>query len=241
VQQFTAWLVAFMLAKAPVDRPHFIPEAKETPAETQVRYEQIAADIADVLKTEKPLFKGPDGKIKTSSLILSVMFHESGFRRDVDLGQGQVAKGDHGNSVCMMQLNIGKGRTFQWNTVQNRAVLPSDSASEIVEGWTAQEVLADRKKCIRAGLRVLRASFASCARLPQTDWLRAYASGNCEHGASESASRMGMATRWYTTHKPSFDDTTLDAPPAAVPAPLAELLHQQGPSQVRFITLYQTP
>lgn len=217
MQQYIAWLMAFMLSKAPVDRPHYIPEAKESAAEARTRYEQIATDIAEVLKTERPLFKGKDGKIRTSSVILSVMFHESGFRRDVDLGLGKLAKGDNGNSVCMMQLNIGKGKTMKWNTVQDRAALPSDPPSEVQEGWTAKEILADRKKCIRAGLRVLRLSFGSCSSMPQKDWLRVYASGSCQGGAKESASRMGLAMRWYSAHPPGFDDSVLLPPAPATP------------------------
>ena len=221
MQQYIAWLLAFMLTKAPVDRPHYIPEAKETQDETRARYEQIANDIADVLKTEKPLFKGADGKIRTSSVILSVMFHESGFRRDVDLGLGKLARGDHGNSVCMMQLNIGKGKTMKWNTVQDRAAYPNDPPAEVQDGWTASEVLADRKKCIRAGLRLLRLSFKACPSLPQKDALRVYGSGSCEGAAKESASRMGLAMRWYAAHPPGFDDSVLLPPPPAPPAPPA--------------------
>jgi len=212
MQQLMNWLVAFMLAKAPLTRPHYIPEAKETVEEGQVRYESIAADIAEVLKDEKPLFKGPDGKLRTSALILSVMFHESGFRRDVDLGLGKLSKGDNGNSVCLMQLNIGKGKTMKWNKVLNRPAYPADPKEDLEEGWTAKEVLADRKKCIRAGLRLLRLSFGSCGPNPK-DWLRIYASGNCKSGAKESASRVGLAQRWYAANKPSFDDTVFLPPP----------------------------
>lgn len=225
MQQFIAWLVAFMVAKAPLNRPHYIPEAKESPAETQARYEQIAHDIAEVLKTEKPLFKGPDGKVRTSSVILSIMFHESGFRRDVDLGLGKLARGDHGNSVCMMQINVGKSRTQKWNKVQNRFALPNDPATELEEGSSAAELLADRKKCIRHGLRLIRLSFASCGRMPQKDWLRVYASGSCSGGEKESASRMGVAMSWYKAHKPSFDDSALSAPLA--PPSLSEKTSDQ--------------
>lgn len=211
--------MAFMLAKAPLDRPTYIKEAKETQEEKRDRYEQIATDIAEVLKTERPLFKGPDGKIKTSSVILSVMFHESGFRRDVDLGIGKMAKGDHGNSVCMMQLNIGQGKTTKWNVVQDRPAYPNDPPAEVEDGWTAKDVLADRKKCIRAGLRLLRLSFGACSALPQKDWLRVYASGSCKEGGKESATRMGLAMKWYSAHPPGFNDSVL-LTPAPLPPPL---------------------
>ena len=208
-----------MVAKAPLNRPHYIPEAKETSAETQARYEQIAADIVEVIKTEKPLFKGVDGKIRTSSVILSVMFHESGFRRDVDLGLGKLARGDHGNSVCLMQLNIGKGHTAKWNRVQGRFALPSDSESDLEAGLSAGDILANRQRCIRHGLRLIRLSFASCGRMPQKDWLRVYTSGSCSGGEKESASRMGVALGWYQAHKPLFDDSSLTAPASPPSSP----------------------
>lgn len=214
MQQLIGWLVAFMLAKAPVGRTHYIPEAKESAEDTRARYEQIATDIAEVLKTEPPLYKGTNGKVRTSSILLSIMFHEGGFRRDVDLGLGKLARGDHGNSVCLMQINVGKGRTAKWNTVKNRAALPADPAEEVVEGWTAKELLEDRQKCVRAGLRILRSSFGACSSMPQKDWLRVYASGSCQGGAKESASRMGLAMRWYSEHKPGFDDSVF-APPSS--------------------------
>lgn len=202
-----------MVAKAPLDRPHYIPEAQETVEQGMARYESIASDVAEVMRTEKPLFKGADGKLRTSALIMSVMLHEGGFRRDVDLGLGAHSKGDHGNSVCLMQLNVGKGRSFAWNVVKDRAPRPADPPSEIQQGWTAKELLADRKKCITAGLRVMRVSFASCGRMPQRDWLRAYASGSCDAGAPESASRMGLAFRWYAANRPAFDDSVLTPEP----------------------------
>ncbi len=228
-----------MLARAPVDRPHYIPDAKETADETRARYEQIATDIAEVLKTEQPLFRGPSGKVRTSSVILSVMFHESGFRRDVDLGLGKYAKGDKGRSVCLMQLNVGAGRTLRWNVAKDRYAIPSDPESEVVEGWTAKEILEDRKKCIRSGLRMLRLSFRACSSMPQQDWLRVYASGSCQGGGRESASRIGLAMRWYGSHPPGFNDSVLDAAVAPVPEPERDATN--NPKPARFVRLFVTP
>jgi hypothetical protein len=195
-----------MMAHAPLDRPQYIAEAKETAPEGAARYNEIATDIVEVMKTERPLFRGPDGKLRTSIIIVSSMLRESGFRRDVDYGLGPHARGDHGNSVCMMQLNIGKGRTARWNIVKDREAWPNDPPDEIQEGWNAQEVLADRQKCIRAGLRVARMSFDHCRFRPQQYWLCGYLSGSCMIAGQESTIRMDLAAKWYQRHKPAFND-----------------------------------
>lgn len=206
---FIAWMVAFITSYAPVGRPQFIPEAKETKDETEIRYNSIATDIATVVMEEDPLFKGPHGRIKTATVMLSIMYHESGFRKDVDLGKGALAKGDGGRSVCMMQLNIGGGRTFDWNKVQKRFALDKDPPIEVEKGWDAKEIAADRKKCIRAGYRIMKHSFTLTASLPVTEWLRVYASGNAEGGSRESKNRMGLALKYFTEHTPDFNDADL--------------------------------
>lgn len=214
---FITWLVAFMTQFAPPGRPTWVPEAKETKIEAEARYESIAQDIQTVISEEEPLFKGPQGRIKTASVILSIMFHESGFRKDVDLGAGKQAKGDGGNSVCMMQLNIGKGRTFSWNTKKLRPALPADPPDEVMEGWTAKDVLADRKKCIRAGYRIIKLSFGATSGLPALEWLRVYASGRSDAGSKESRSRMGLALKYFGEHKPDFVDVDFMAPVKVIP------------------------
>ena len=203
-----AWLVSFMLVQAPPDRPQYIKEAKETVDEAKARYESIATDITAVVfdEDEPALFKGPDGRLKSTAVILSIMSHESSFRRDVDLGLGPLAKGDGGRSVCMMQLNIGGGRTGDWNKVQHRFAYDKDPPAEIEKGWTATEIKADRKKCIRAGLRIMRLSFALTADRPVKEWLNVYASGKADAGVQASGNRMGLALSWYTKNAPTFTD-----------------------------------
>lgn len=210
---FIAWMVAFITQFSPPGRPTFVPEAKESKIEAEARYESIAQDIQTVVSEEEPLFKGPQGRIKTASVILSIMYHESGFRKDVDLGVGKLSKGDGGKSVCMMQLNIGDGRTFSWNTKKNRVALPADPKDEVSQGWTAKEILADRKKCIRAGYRIMKLSFAATSAMPPVEWLRVYASGKSDAGSKESRSRMGLALKYFGEHKPDFDDVNFLTPP----------------------------
>lgn len=200
--------MAFMLAKAPLDRPQPIPE---DPASGRARYEQIAKDVAEVVRTEPSLYKGPDGKLRTTMVVLSTMLFESNFRYDVDYGIGPSAKGDQGRSVCMMQINVGNGRSIAWNTAQNRFAWPHDPPEEVQRGYTAKELVGDRQTCIRTGLRYIRMSFQSCHHMPEKDWLRAYVSGVCHYGAETSMWRMDTAKRWYRQHPPGFDDTVLVA------------------------------
>jgi len=136
----------------------FYPEAKETKEEAELRYQSIAKDLLEVVwdSDEKPLFKGPDGRARTLAMMLGIMRFESGLRRDVDYQLGKYAFGDGGASACLMQVRVGSGKT--------------------PEGWTKED-LKDRKKCFRAALHVLHASFKACRFLPEEYRLSAYTSG----------------------------------------------------------------
>ncbi len=195
-----AWILAFMTAVAPPGRKTFYTEAQETQAEAQARYDDIAKDIVDVVydPQTKVLFGGANGRSRTVSIILSIMLHESGFMKNVDYGVGKYARGDQGRSWCLMQLNIGEGRTLRWNIKEDRPPRWGDNPSDILDGYTGPELVADRQLCIREGLKVLRVSFSSCrGSLPLNQRLRVYASGNCDGGSEGSAARMNTAIRWF--------------------------------------------
>lgn len=194
-------LVAIIVLLSPPGRQSFVPEAQETATQAQERYEQIAASLVDVAyaPTTKPLFSGPRGRLRTLALVASIAYHESGFRRDVDLGLGRARLGksgwnDHGRSWCMMQVHLGK-RTLglpDGTTVETSAAMTQ-------QGWSGLELLQDREKCFTAGLEVIRLSLGSCAKLPEVDRLSAYASGTCDRGASYSRTRMRGAYRIFDT------------------------------------------
>jgi hypothetical protein len=88
----------------------------------------------------------------------------------------------------MMQIRLGRGETT-------------------AEGWTWQELVADREKCFRAGLRIARRSFSACRSLPIEHRLSAYATGSCSFpmtdgivrstpvGHTKSASRIAVARK----------------------------------------------
>lgn len=196
-----AWILAFMVSVAPPGRKTYYTEAQETKEDAQARYQSIAEDLVEVVydpNTKVP-FKGSNGRSRTVSVILSIMLHESGFMKNVDYGVGKYARGDQGNSWCMMQLNVGKGRTLKWNIKHDRRPRWGDDPKDIFDGHTGPELVADRKLCIREGLKILRISFSSCGKfgLPLNQRLRVYASGNCREGAEGSAARMNMAIRWF--------------------------------------------
>jgi hypothetical protein len=154
--------------------------ARET---DRARYTEIASDLASVVydPAEEPLYSGEGGRARTALLLASIAAHESTFRADVEDGR---ARGDGGTSWCFMQLHIGSGKT--------------------VEGWTGQDVTADRKLCFRAGLHIARESFRMCKGLPANEMLSAYASGQC--GRSVESRAMTSRAFAYSQHHPMTDD-----------------------------------
>lgn len=179
-----------MLLAMPPGRQSHIPEAKEDRDQGSERYEQIATAIASVAydADEQPLFPGKRGREATAAMLLAVSYIESGWRRDIDTGEGRTrlarlyGTNDRGNSWCMMQIHLGKRG--------------DDSARVTARGWTGRELLEDREKCFRVGLDMLRLHMNQCRRLPQSEWLRSYVSGSCRHAGEESRVRMSTYNKW---------------------------------------------
>jgi hypothetical protein len=210
VEPIIAWVFSFIVAVAPPDRRHFSEGDRETKEEALARYESIARDLVDVVYSSKmkALFAGPDGRAKTAALVLSMMRFESDFRRDVDFGIA-AGRGDHGRSFCLMQIQTGSGRTWPWNKVKQRFALDKDPPEEVEIGWTGEELLQDRKKCVTAGLRIAKMSFNACGSLPEVERLRVYASGSCGRGVKESVNRFALANRWYKDHPVPMQDAAV--------------------------------
>jgi len=196
-----AWIIALIVSAAPPSRRHHIPEARETEQEARVRYASIAKDLVEVVydANERPLFSGPFGRAKTVTVLLAIMTYESSFRKDVDEGHGKFAKGDGGRSWCMLQVNLGQENAT--GKTPNRIVtLPTGGfrfTTDPTLGWGGEDLVADRRKCIRAGLAIVRNSFNACG--PTTELknkLKVYASGKCTEGEKESQTRMGLALLW---------------------------------------------
>jgi len=203
------WILSFMVKKAPPGRKLWYPESHETSDEAMLRYRAIADDIIHVVydPNVKPIFTGKNGRSRTVAIMLSVMLHESSFMRHVDYGLGKYARGDLGRSWCLMQINIGTGRTSKWNRVHDRAPVWGDPELDIDPGHTGDEMIQDRKLCLLEGLKIMRQSFAVCSKLPLEDRLRSYASGSCEKGSVASRARVLGGMRWFeTTFKKQFTD-----------------------------------
>ncbi len=196
-----AWMMSVMMFWSPPDRPHFIPEAKETKEEAVTRYEEIAKALFDVTYDPdiEPIMGGKYGRAQTSILILSLAFMESGYRRDVDLGIGKEARGDNGKSHCMLQILTGKD-------LNNTTLLQN----AIGKKWSGLDLTNDRRKCFYAGYRMALASFKRCRHLPFKQRLAQYATGSCNAGLLLSEARVNPALKWYSTHvAPLADEVVL--------------------------------
>jgi len=186
METLIAWMVAIMMAAAP-HYTSYVPEAVETPAEMKERYEDIAKDIVNVVydPEETPLYNGARGRARSASTVLAIAYFESSFRKAVDKNLGKEGRGDHGRSWCLMQLNIGEGKT--------------------ADGWSGPELIEDRTKCIRSAYRYIKMSFGACRGLPIEDRLSAYASGRCMTPSIASRRRLNVSSMWFYK-APSVND-----------------------------------
>lgn len=206
------WILNVMTSVAPPHREHFEAEAKESYAQADVRYREIAEAIVDASFDEnvQPAFPGPRGRASTAMLVATTFFMESGFRRDIDLGTSRArlrrsGLNDHGRSWCMGQINLGITRVPD---PERPGTLKETSAATTINGWTGPELLADRRKCVAATINVLRLSMGACANLPPMERLAVYASGTCDNEAGRRASetRMRFFHRWLNRDRPAAKD-----------------------------------
>lgn len=191
MDKIVAWLVAVMVAQGSPAKEvetacwherhdKSVQGACETEDERVARYGQIATAIARVAfdPAETPAFGGQRGRHATAALLLGVSWWEGWrWRRDVDLGLGGRARGS-GSDSCAMQIRlVGEQVT--------------------AEGWGWRDLVGDRDKCFRAGLRIARRSLTACAHLPGPQRLAAYASGSCSLpiGWKKSEERMETVRR----------------------------------------------
>lgn len=207
----TVWLYALMVWLAPPDklaaRPQY-PGWEESESDKQARYQAFAEDLYAVVydPAEAPLFGGHKARAHTAALVLAVAYKESGFAADVDRGpcyrgkDGRSSRCDGGQSACTLQIKLGRGST--------------------AEGWDQSELFADRKKCFRAGLALMRRSYKACSQEGPDYRLNAYASGVCGRGYGKSRERIALARRilFERGPVPQPDQDFLLVPPAA-PAP----------------------
>lgn len=152
------WIFSVMLAIAPPSERKGV----ESEVQMKTRYEQIANDMEEAIKSSDPVFSGEDKDLKLAALITSIAYYESGFHKMVDNGK---IRGDNGRSWCLMQINIGNSNVL--------------IGTDEMKKWSGKDLVKDRKKCFQAGIEVIRNSVNKCSYLKDIDKLSAYTSGKC--------------------------------------------------------------
>jgi len=105
----------------------------------------------------------------------------------------------------MGQINLGIKRIPD---PDRQGMWKDTSAKQTAQGWTGPELLADRRKCVRATIEAVRTSFGACGSLPFGQRLAAYAAGTCEsqEGRQKSEQRLRLFTRWNGRGRPAVTD-----------------------------------
>ena len=236
------WLYGIMVLAAPPNRAQFEPAAMESIVQAEERYRGISEAIAKVAfdPAEQPI---NGSRTFTAALLLSIAFHESSFRRDVDLGIGRqrLAKSgwnDFGRSWCMMQINLGT-KNVPDTRPGHKGNWREESNAQTEDGWWGSELLADREKCFRAGLHVIRRTWG-CRGGTLSDALSKYAGGVCYVKADEdkakedkdetllnkiratrfaSTNRVTRALKWSKTKPKEWKDSEIVKALISPPAP----------------------
>ena len=168
-----------LLSSAPIKiSPYLSGEEQEAilQSETQ-RYQEISEAIVRVAQNTKQLESNTEFDIiKKIALLSAIAVTESGLNKDIQLGK---RRGDWGRSVCLMQMNIGKGKT--------------------PEGWTAEDLVTDLDKCLTTGLRAAKQSLGGCSNLKNyIDRLGGYTTGKCLDNEPESRKKMNLMFYYYS-------------------------------------------
>ncbi len=144
MEPLTTWTLAMLLALAPTSQRV---KKYETEAEYTARVQEIAEDMVAVVEAAEPL-PGMTRQETLALVMVTANAESSGFRYDIDHGlPGGI--GDHGQSYCIMQVRARQGFVRTHDPVAKR--------------WKGADLIADRRKCLSAGLALLRDSMMWCA------------------------------------------------------------------------------
>ncbi len=209
--QVTTWVVDQISRWSPPGRT-FFPDAKETKEEALKRYKEIANDLITVVfdPNEPSIFGGSIGRHRTLALMMGVLKAESSFRKDIDLGLGALGKGDGGQSWCLVQIKLGKevnGKTPSRINLDNKSFAITKNAKD----YGGEDLVKDRKICLRAGLRMVRSAWNSCGKNKMEERLSVYVSGNCQGGKDSSRNRVRPAFQWISAYPPPGNDDEVKA------------------------------
>lgn len=196
-----AWVLAASLSWLPVPGPTQpspfggLALHDETASGYLLRRESIARDTVAVAfdPSEAPLFDGPNGRAETALYLSSIQRFESGYDLLVDNGKIRGPGGE----VCLNQVMVDAGR-------RNGEMVTA-------EGWTKADLLADRRKCVRAALHKLRVSKSICSdakhaqnatkkALTGADAFSIYMTGRCVEGSRYAAHRYDLARKWLASN-----------------------------------------
>jgi len=193
---FSTWILSLLMFVAPPERLAALPSYPgwaETAAERTGRMQSIADDIAAVVADvdEQPIVGGHQGRARTAALLVAIGSLESGYAPDADKGpcwrglDGKSTRCDGGLAVSAWQIRVGAGRT--------------------AEGYSREDLFADRKKAIRTALHLVRRSVNACRREAPLHRLAAFASGSCSRGHQASAARVQLAQHLLAALPPPKD------------------------------------
>jgi hypothetical protein len=113
-------------------------------------------------------------------LLLALSFHESHWRRDVDLGIGPHAP-EKGRYWCLLQIAVDRGKS--------------------ADGATARELVHERERCFASGLYLLRRGLAQCGtKNDPRAFVNHYASGYCDRGKKAARLRFATMERFLREH-----------------------------------------
>ena len=141
------------------------------------RYDEIAVAIANVATESSILESNTDADIiKKAALITAIAVTESRLDKKTQFG---ITRGDRGRSWCLMQMNIGKGKT--------------------AEGFTGEELVNDLNKCLLTGFNAAKRSMGACQNTgAYTDRLAAYTTGTCQSNEKHSRMKMNLMNHYYS-------------------------------------------
>ena len=130
--------MSLLCAEPKYDAFHSSYVRPETGGEGLARYWTIARVLESVAQSDA-----------LQAIVLTAIYHESGFRRDVHSGIGGWARGDKGRSWCLGQIMLGES-----------------GRRKVTEGWRADELVGidaeSTRRCLTVTTRYAAASLAAC-------------------------------------------------------------------------------
>lgn len=166
-------------------------DVKEPKDVTRERFRSIADDLIEVVLDpgEPNLYETDIGRTKSMSVMLSTIYAESRFRRDVDFGADSAPH--RSLDWCLMQIRLGNNNH---NDSRYKVLLYGQSFRyDRTYGLSGHDLITDRKSCFRVGLRMLKYSFDHCGGFNEFG-LSMYLSGSCSKARSVSSERMRIAS-----------------------------------------------